>query len=179
MIMKTFVTSITLSRVLMSVVLLLITPLTAIFYLVYTYCVVSDIVDGPIARRTKTASNFGAFLDSAADLFFIAIVLIVFIPLLALELWMLYCVALVIVIRLIALGIGYKKFRTLTLLHTYANKGAGLVMACFPIFFGLLGQTAAFLIIFIAACSSAIEELIITIRSKELQRNKKSLFTEG
>jgi CDP-diacylglycerol--glycerol-3-phosphate 3-phosphatidyltransferase len=174
--MKVIVTTITLSRVAGAVVLLIIAPMTAIFYLIYTLCIISDIIDGPIARRTKTASNFGAFLDSAADLFFIAIVLIIFIPLLAFEAWMLFGVALVIGIRILALSIGFAKYRTLTLLHTYANKGAGLVMACFPIFFGLLGLAIAFTIIFAAASLSALEELIITIRSKELNRNIISLF---
>jgi len=173
---KKVVNLITISRIFGAFLLLFITPLTALFYIVYTTCIITDIADGFIARKTKTTSNFGAFLDSAADLIFIAVVLIIFIPLLALELWILYLIAVVIVIRLTALAIGFSKYRTLSLLHTYSNKAAGLILACFPIFLGFLGITAAFLIIFAAASISALEELVITIRSKKLNRNITSVF---
>ena len=89
---------------------------------------------------------------------------------------MLYFIAVVVVIRLLALTIGFVKYRTLTLLHTYAKKAAGLIMACFPIYFVLLGITIAFFIIFSAACLSALEELVITIRSKKLNRNVTGIF---
>ena len=50
--------------------LLFTAPLTPAFYLLYTLCGVTDALDGIIARATKTASAFGARLDSIADLMF-------------------------------------------------------------------------------------------------------------
>ena len=175
-IIKTVVNLITISRIFGAFTLLLISPLTAIFYVIYTLCITSDIADGYLARKTKTTSNFGAFLDSTADLILIAIVLIILIPLLDFAPWMLFMVGGVVVTRLLALGIGFAKYRTLSLLHTYANKSAGLIMACFPLFYGLLGLTIAFLIIFFVASLSALEELAITIRAKQLNRNIPSLL---
>jgi CDP-diacylglycerol--glycerol-3-phosphate 3-phosphatidyltransferase len=170
----------TISRFVAAAALLLITPRTMLFYALYIWCVASDIADGPIARKTKTASNVGALLDSIADLFFIAVVLIVFIPLLPLDpafgAWIFYLIGVVIVTRLIAFAIGYAKHRTLTLLHTYSNKAAGLVMACFPLFFELMGLRVGFLVVFAAAFLSAFEEFLITILSKELDRNVESIF---
>jgi len=173
---KKVVNLITISRIFGALALLLIAPLTALFYVIYTLCIISDIADGQLARRLKVTSNFGAFLDSSADLIFIAIVLIILIPLLAFELWMLSLVAAVIMVRLLAFSIGFAKYRTLTLLHTYANKGSGLILGCFPIFYGVLGLSSALVIVFIGAILAAIEELVITIRSKELNRNIVSLF---
>ena len=40
------------------------------FYVVYSICGISDVLDGFLARRTGTASEFGARLDSVADLLF-------------------------------------------------------------------------------------------------------------
>jgi len=176
--MKKPVNLITISRVIMAISLLFIEPMTAFFYVIYALCIVSDIADGPIARKTKTASNLGALFDSIADLIFIAIVLIIFLPHpgFPLKLWMLYGVGLVIVTRLIAFAIGFKKYRTLTLLHTYSNKAAGLIMACFPLYFELWDINVMFIIVFAAAYLSALEEFVITIRSKELNRNIKSMF---
>jgi len=177
---KKIATMFTLSRFVSSLALLLITPRTGLFYLMYIWCVVSDIADGPIARKTKTATNLGALLDSIADLFFIAIVLIVFIPLLpqdpAFGSWIFVLIGVVIVTRLIAFAIGYGKHRTLTLLHTFSNKAAGLVMACFPLFFEVMGLRAGFLVVFAAAFVSAFEEFLITVFSKKLDRNVVSIF---
>jgi len=163
--------SITVSRIFGALLLLLLSPLSALFYIVYTLCITSDIADGYIARKTKTTSNFGALLDSTADLILIAVVLFILIPILNLEFWMLILVLAVISVRIVSFGIGYAKYRTLTLLHTYANKGAGLIMALFPLYYGMLGLTIAFAIIFAAAFISALEELLITIVSKKLDRN--------
>ncbi|MCL2218022.1 MAG: CDP-alcohol phosphatidyltransferase family protein [Defluviitaleaceae bacterium] len=167
---------ITASRVVGAFSLLLLVPLSGIFYLVYAWCIASDILDGYIARKTRTTSNFGAFLDSAADLNLIAILLVIFLPLLNWDLWMLVLVGIVIFTRAVALSIGFVKYRTLTLLHTYANKGAGLVLASFPILYGLSGLAITISILFTAAFLSAFEELIITIRSKTLDRNITSML---
>jgi CDP-diacylglycerol--glycerol-3-phosphate 3-phosphatidyltransferase len=148
----------------------------AIFYVVYVYCIASDIIDGYVARRTKTTTNIGAILDSSADLTLIAIMLIVFIPRLSFELWMLALVGAVLFVRILALGIGFAKYRTLTLLHTFMNKATGLVLASFPIFYLIFDERVALVVAFIGAFSAGVEELIITIRSKTLERNVVSMF---
>lgn len=50
------------------------------FFVVYTMCCLSDVLDGYVARKTKTTSKCGEGLDSVADFVFIAILLVVFIP---------------------------------------------------------------------------------------------------
>jgi len=146
-------------------------PLTAVFYIIYVGCVTSDIVDGWLARKMKVTSNFGAALDSAADLTLIVVMLFILIPYVDFRLWMLLLIALVLAIRAVALAIGYAKYRTFTLLHTYSNKWSGLALAAFPLIFGFVNLSVAFSVVFAAACFAALEELLITIRSKELDRN--------
>jgi len=148
----------------------------ALFYTVYILCIATDLADGPIARKTNTASSMGALLDSIADVMVIIVALIVFIPILDFYFWMLALVGLVIGIRSIALIIGFAKYRTVTLLHTYANKGSGLCLALFPVWFGLFGLQAGFIFMAAGAVLAAIEELLITIRSKQLDRNITWLF---
>jgi len=174
---KNFVMSITVSRIIGSVTLLFITPMTALFFVVYGWCAISDMIDGPIARRAKVTSNFGSFLDSSADMLLAIVMLIIFIPILALEIWMIVMVAVVLTMRAVGFTIGFVKYRTFTLLHTYANKAAGTLLACFPIFYFFFGLTITIPILFVAASLSALEELVITIRSKELQRDITSMFS--
>ena len=66
----------TVSRILFSLVLLFVRPMSGIFYLVYLLCGISDMVDGAVARKNGNVSKTGAAFDSAADCVFIACALI-------------------------------------------------------------------------------------------------------
>ena len=79
---------ITLFRILCSFALLFCMPLSLPFYAFYTAAGLSDIFDGIIARKTNTATKFGAKLDTLADIIFAAAVLIKLLPILELPLWM-------------------------------------------------------------------------------------------
>ena len=69
-------------RILGAVILLFIQPLSAAFFVIYTLSGVSDAVDGTVARATHTSGEFGARLDSIADLLFYAVMLIKVFPVL-------------------------------------------------------------------------------------------------
>ena len=150
----------------------------AVFYVVYFWCVLTDFIDGPIARRAKVASDFGALLDSVADILLAIVTLIIFLPFLwaDFQTWMVVMVAIVLSTRALSFAIGYKKHRTFTMLHTYSTKVAGTFLGLFPIMLWTLGLPATVIILFIGAWLSALEELVITIISKELDRDVVSVF---
>ena len=58
--------AITLLRISGTAVLLFLRPFSPAFFVVYTLTGVTDVLDGFVARKTGTASDFGAKLDSAA-----------------------------------------------------------------------------------------------------------------
>ena len=65
--MKKYIANIiTGSRVAFSLPLLLIPLSSAWFYLLYLFCGITDMIDGTIARKTGTVSQFGARLDTGA-----------------------------------------------------------------------------------------------------------------
>ena len=66
---------ITMLRIAGAMLLVFLRPLSAGFLSVYTITGLTDVLDGWIARRTKAASDFGAKLDSIADLLFFAVML--------------------------------------------------------------------------------------------------------
>ena len=59
-------------RILVSVVLLFCPVLSPVFYVLYLMAGLSDMVDGIIARKTNSVSEFGSRFDSIADLVFVA-----------------------------------------------------------------------------------------------------------
>ncbi|HCC34263.1 MAG TPA: CDP-alcohol phosphatidyltransferase [Ruminococcaceae bacterium] len=157
-------------------ILFVIKPLSVAFYIVYALCCVSDVLDGYIARKTHTVTKLGAMLDSIADFTLITVSLIIFIPLIAWEAWMLWWAGAIALARILSLGLGFAKYHTFAFLHTYANKAAGIVCACFPILYHTLGLTVTAAVLCGTASLSALEELIIIVSSKELDQNTQGLF---
>jgi CDP-diacylglycerol--glycerol-3-phosphate 3-phosphatidyltransferase len=170
---------ITIGRIIGAVVLLLTTPLSVLFFVIYSLCCVSDILDGYVARKTKATSKFGETLDSVADFIFIAIMFAIFVPFLTWEQWVFYWIGLIALIRFLSLGIGFAKYRALSFLHTYANKVTGIVLSYFPFLYWMIGITATAFVLCVIASLSALEELIITIQAKKLNRNVKGLFVKN
>ena len=119
---------ITAARMAGTAALLLVRPLTPGFYILYTLTGLTDVLDGWIARRTGTASDFGARLDSAADLLFYAVVLCRLLPILDVrmppEIW--YAVGGVLLLRLLGYAVAAVRYRRFAALHTKLNKLTGL-----------------------------------------------------
>jgi CDP-diacylglycerol--glycerol-3-phosphate 3-phosphatidyltransferase len=152
-------------------------PLSAIFFTIYFLCCLSDILDGAVARKTNTTSKLGEVLDSVADLVLIAVMLVIFIPLLSWQQWMLYWIIAIAGVRFLSLTVGFVKYKAFSFLHTYANKATGIALAFFPILHWALGLSATVFILCGTASLSALEELAITISSGQLNRNRRSLFS--
>jgi len=140
-------------------------------------CSISDIMDGYVARKTNTVSKSGAILDSIADFILIVVMLILFIPILSLERWQIYWILIIAFIKCVSLLTGFIKYRALSFLHTYANKITGLILFCFPFLYHTVDLTITAIIICSIASISALEELVINITSRELNRDVKGLFT--
>ena len=156
--------------------LLPIPPLSFTFFVIYVLCIITDLADGPIARKTNSASSFGSALDSIGDAALILCVLAILVPILDFEMWMMVIIAIVIGVRLMSMLIGYMKFRTITLLHTYVSKLSGLLLAVFPVVYHFFGLNIAFGVAALPAFLAACEELIIVACSMELKRDIASMF---
>ena len=124
-----FITS---ARILCSLALLFCTPLSLPFYVLYTTAGSSDIFDGLIARKTNTATKFGAKLDTLADIVFAAVVLIKLLPILELPVWMIVWVGVIALIKLVSIVIGFVRHHTLTAVHSVINKVTGVLVFILP-----------------------------------------------
>lgn len=175
--MKHTANILTFSRIVMSVIILFLSPFSVGFYICYTLCGVSDILDGFVARKTHSESSFGAMLDSTADLTMLISTGIVVLPIL----WKDFsdCVLLLsIVVGIIKIsgciiaGIRFKRF---VLFHTFLNKLTGLLLFLVPYFLYRNVTIFLYAVCFVAA-TAALEEFIIDIKIKTYNPNIKSIF---
>jgi len=111
------------------------------FYALYITAGVSDIVDGTIARKTGTASEFGSKLDSAADCVLVLVCLIKLIPVIHVPIWLIIWIIMIAVIKAINLVSGYVMRKEMVALHTVMNKVTGILLFVLPLtltFFDLI-----------------------------------------
>ena len=172
---------ITLLRMAGTLCLLFLRPLTPLFFVLYTFTDLTDVLDGWTARRMGAVSELGAKLDSMADLAFYAVVLIKLVPILwgmvPAEIW--YAVTAILVLRLSSYLVAAVKYRKFASLHTYLNKLTGAVVFLIPY---LLTTGYAALYCWVAcavAAAAAWEELVIHLRSQTYLANTKSILGKG
>ncbi len=165
-------------RIIGSAYMLFIRPDTTLFYIIYSLCGFSDVLDGFIARRAGLTTALGARLDSIADLMFYAVMILKVLPRLisVLPLWLWCMVAVVVAIRLAAYITAAAKFRCFASIHTYMNKLTGGAMFCVPYILLLENPVPLCAVICAIAGLSSLEELLIHIVSKEYDEKSKTLF---
>ena len=155
-------------------------PETA-FLVVYSLCGISDVLDGAIARLTATQSEWGAKLDSVADLIFYSAMLIKIIPFLIGNMnnhvW--FFAGLIILIRTTAYIVAAIKYRKFASLHTYLNKLTGFAVFCIPYLLVLTKKyTLVCSIVCVIGFIASLEELILHITSKNYDTQNKTLFSD-
>lgn len=121
---------ITCLRIFGAIILLFLSPLGTSFYIVYSVCGISDVVDGFLARRLGTSGPFGAKLDSVSDLLFYTVFLVRLLPRLrkALPCWIWFAVAAVVFIRLCSYLTAAFRLKEFSARHTILNKISGVLV---------------------------------------------------
>lgn len=176
--MRHLANMISLSRIFFSILLLFFIGNRPVFFAIYLYCGLSDVLDGFVARKTHTQSVAGARLDSLADfVMFGVIVAVLFIwAEEALKTFYPLLIA-VLLVRSMNVVIALRKYRVFVIgLHTWGNKLTGFLAYLSPILFLAWQPEKAILPIFIVAILSALEESAIHLSSKHLDLNRKSFF---
>jgi CDP-diacylglycerol--glycerol-3-phosphate 3-phosphatidyltransferase len=163
-------------RIVGAALLLFVEPLSALFFVIYIFCGLSDMFDGFLARKTNSTTTFGAVFDTVADFALMAVLLFVLLPIIHLALWAELWVAAIAVVKCASLVTGAVKFRSLAFLHTYLNKATGALLFAFPLLLRFAGITFTAVLLCAAATLAATEELVLNLTQKELIYNVKSLF---
>ena len=173
---KSLANWVSIARILLALSLTLVKPLGLWFNLIYVACGISDVLDGYIARKTRSESRLGAKLDSLADLVMLTVVVMLLYPVIDLPapivLWILF----IAIIRATSLVVVFLKFRTFEILHTYGNKITGMLLFTYPLSLSFSRADYLMELICAVASISAMEELVIHLWSKKLATGRKSIL---
>ena len=155
---------ITILRIVFSIVLLFLTPLSPAFYALYIAAGITDMTDGTVARLTGTASENGAKLDTAADIVFAAVCLAKLLPVLEIPVSIYVWTAAVALTKAASITAGYIRNRQFTAVHTVLNKVAGAMLFALPLTLTFISLKYSAFAVCAVASAAAVQELYCVIK---------------
>ena len=155
------------SRMVLSLPLVFIPLTSAWFYALYLLCGLSDMIDGTVARRTSSASEFGARLDTVSDFVFMTVALIKFLPHLHIPVWLWIWIGIIAMIKLGNAAWGFVRTKKHISPHTLLNKITGILLFLLPATISFIDLTYTLPIVCTVAMVAAIHEVYDTYSEKK------------
>ena len=155
------------SRIVFSLLLLFIPLSSALFYIFYLFCGLTDMIDGTVARKTGAVSNFGAKLDTASDFVFMAVCVVKLFPKINISVWLWIWIAIIAIVKVINIVMGFIRRKKLVALHTFLNKITGLLLFLLPLTLQFILPTYSFAVVCTIATIAAIQEGYYIIKAND------------
>ena len=155
-------------RILCGVAMLFCPVFSKPFIILYIIAGITDMIDGTVARKTKTVSDFGSKLDTVADFVLVAVCLFKLIPVLEIEAWMLIWIAGIAVIKIINLILGYVVQKKLVAVHSIMNKATGALLFVLPLSLPFIELKYSAVIVCAMATAAAVQEGYYIRTGKEI-----------
>lgn len=124
---------ISLSRIVATVGMFFTAVFSLPFWALYIWCGISDMIDGPLARKLGAESKAGAAIDSCADFIFLVIASIKILPEISLPTWLWWVIGAIAAFQVIRMGYLYFRHGGWNGLHDLPNKILGLLLYLSPI----------------------------------------------
>lgn len=156
--MKQMANIITVSRIIIGLAILMCPALSPGFYVLYIAAGVSDMIDGTVARKTGTVSEFGSRLDTIADIVLVVVCLIKLLPLLTLPVWLYVWNGIIAVIKIFNIAVGYLKQKKFISVHSTINKVTGGLLFLLPITLSFIDIKISAVVVCLAATVATIHE---------------------
>ena len=145
-------------RIVLSVALMFCPALSPTFYALYIVAGFSDMIDGAVARKTGTVSEFGSRLDTIADIVFVAVCLIKLLPVLHVPVWLYIWIAIIAFIKVANIAVGFVGQKELISVHSMMNKLTGGLLFVFPLTLAFIDPRYSGAVVCIVATAAAIQE---------------------
>ena len=123
-------------------------------------------VDGTIARKTNSVSEFRARLDTTSDFIFFAVALIKLLPVIHIPKWIWVWIIIIAIIKICNVILGFAYTKKLISLHTVMNKITGLLLFLLPLALQFIESRYSFAVVCIVATIAAIGELCYIVNDK-------------
>ena len=149
---------ITCIRIVISVALLFCPSFSPVFYELYIAAGFSDMIDGAVARKTGTVSELGSRLDTIADIVFTVVCLIKLLPVLDIPAWLYIWIAIIAMIKLLNIAMGYIRQKELIAVHSAINKVTGGLLFIFPLTLAFIDLKYSAAVVCVIATIAAVYE---------------------
>lgn len=156
--MKTLPNIITIFRVIGALGLLIFKVENPIFWVLYLACGISDMIDGWIARKMNATSEFGAKLDTIADIVFVVVCLLKLLPILEIPDWLWIWIGFIAIIKIINIVSGFVVQKKFVTIHSITNKITGFLLFAFPLTLSFIDLKYSAAVVCIFATFAAIQE---------------------
>ena len=145
-------------RILGSILLLFFPVFSVKFYIIYFLCGFSDMIDGTIARKTNSTTEFGSKLDTLADLVFVAVSSVKLLPTIHIPHWLWIWGGVIAIIKIGNIILGCVSKKQFMSLHTIMNKVTGLLLFLLPLTLSFVELKYSSIVVCSVATISAIQE---------------------
>ena len=152
-------------RIFGSILLLFFPAFSLAFYIVYLFCGFTDMIDGIVARKTNSTSQFGSQLDTIADLVFVVVAIFKLLPVIHLPGWLWIWGGAIAVIKLANIVLGFVRSKKFVAYHSVFNKTTGFVLFILPLTFTFVKPTYTVLVICCLATIAAMQEAICVTKA--------------
>ena len=115
-------------------------------------------IDGTVARKAGTVSEFGSRLDTAADFILVITCMLKLIPVIYFPTWLIIWIIVIAVIKGINLISGYVIRKEIIVLHTAMNKITGILLFILPLTLSVIDLKYSGAFVSVAATFAAIQE---------------------
>ena len=167
--MKKYIANIiTGSRIIFCLPLLFIPLSSAWFYVFYLFCGLTDMIDGTIARKTETDSEFGARLDTVADFVFMFVCSIKILPLMHISAWLWVWIVIVALIKIFNIALVFIHTKKLISIHSMLNKTTGFALFLLPLSLTFVEITYSIAAICVLATIAAIQEVYFIAKGQDV-----------
>ena len=123
-------------------------------------------IDGTVARKTNSATQFGARLDTVSDFVFLSMALIKFVPHLHIPVWLWIWIGIIAMMKLGNAVWGFVCTKKLISPHTVLNKVMGLLLFLLPMTVSFIELTYTLPFVCAVATTAAIHEVYVTYSEK-------------
>lgn len=149
---------ITFVRILCSIAILFCPVFSVAFYSLYITAGLTDMIDGWVARKTNTVSEFGAKLDTVADFVFAVVCLVTLLHIMDIPTWLYVWIGVIALVKIINIVSGYIVQKQFVAIHSLMNKVTGLLLFVLPLTLSFINLRYSAVVVCLVATFAAIQE---------------------
>ena len=156
------------SRIVFSLPLLFLPLSSAWFYALYLLCGFTDMVDGTVARKTKSASEFGARLDTVSDFVFMIVCAVKILPILHIPVWLWVWTLLIALTKILNIALVFIAKKKLISIHSVLSKITGFVLFLLPLTLIFVEPIYSVATICVLATVAVVQEVYLVAKGREI-----------